>query len=96
MRKKIRILWLVSIRKFWLWLFGLSASHVSLEEKLKVLDREWWYLVRFRLRELRGSDLGENFIKTLLVDEDITPDRPGREYRDTPQEREIRDYHISG
>jgi len=93
--QRIRSRWRVSVRKFWSWLFALAASHLELQDRIEVLDRDWWDLVRYRLRELRYSDLGDNFIAVLFGDDTyVLADQQGRDYRDT--NRDIRDNRFSG
>lgn len=86
--------WLRDVaHRFWSWLFVLSASRLTLEDRIDLLDEDWWHVVRYRLRELANSDLGQNFIRTVIMDDEPS-DEQGRDYRDL--ERDVRDYRVSG
>lgn len=90
--------WFRSARnRFWLWLFKLSSSRVSESDRIAVLDKTWFRLVRFRLGEIRRSDLGEAFAHLILQDVnegDLLTDAFGRDYRD--EIRHVRVDRVSG
>lgn len=90
--------WFRSVRnRFWLWLFKLSSSRVSEADRIAVLDKTWFRLVRFRLGEIRRSDLGEAFAHLILQDVnegDLLTDAFGRDYRD--EIRDVRVDRVSG
>lgn len=65
--------------RFWLWLYVSAGNHVGTDAD-EYWDHHFDRVVKFRLREIRGSSLGENLIKELFWD---VPDRaPGAIERD--------------
>ena len=70
-------------RKFWRWVLGQAEKRLDPLDMIQVLDKHWWALVRYRLKEIASSDLGLSMVEMLFTnDEGSAVDSYQRDMRD--------------